>query len=273
MGIIAAKKTGIKSISTPHGFGEHHDFKLRLYIALGKRSLRYFDRVVPLSQQLVDEIAESGVPTNKIKFIRNAVDLKEVETFRGERKTGRSSSSFTIGYIGQIIERKNVDHIIDVFESFWQKNKSGHLIIVGDGKERERVQSYAESLPSAVNITFTGFRNDRLQILSKLDMFVMTSSMEGIPRCIMEAIAMGVPVVAYDIPGVDQVVKHEESGLLAEYGDKEKLESAWQRLLDNEEYAISLAENGRKFINDVYSGQRMADEYTDLFYEILHERA
>ncbi len=269
LGVVAAKLTGIKSISTPHGFGEHNDFKLRAYISIGKYCLRFFDRTVPLSQQLVDEVIEAGVPESKVTFIRNAVDLKEVEQYRLKESKKDHLAQLKIGYIGQMIQRKNIDHILDIFNEVWLKNNNTQLLLLGDGKESERLQTYAGTLPSAEAISFLGFRNDRLDLLSQFDLFVMTSSDEGIPRCLMEAIAMGVPVAAYNIPGIDQLVKHKETGLLADYGDKDVLKDSWQRLLSDKSYAQDLAEKGRQFVNDVYSGQRMADEYAALYQALL----
>ena len=271
LGILAAKLTGIKSLSTPHGFGEHNDLKLRTYISIGKYGLRFFDSTVPLSQQLVDEVLEAGVPKNKVTFIRNAVDLKEVELYRLKKTNEDHSTKLKIGYIGQIIRRKKIDHILDIFNDIWLENKNTQLLLLGDGKEREKMESYANTLPSVEAIQFMGFRNDRLELLSQFDLFVMTSSDEGIPRCLMEAIAMGIPVAAYNIPGIDQLVKHKETGLLADYGDKATLKNYWQRLLSDKTYAHDLAEKSRQFVNDTYSGQRMANEYTVLYQNLLSD--
>lgn len=269
LGLVAAKMTGIKIIATPHGYGKHNDFKLRTYNAIGKYSLRFCDRAVPLSQQLVDEVLAAGTPENKVTFIRNAVDLKEVEQYRLKNRSKDSSTILKIGYIGQIIQRKNVDHILDIFNQLWLENNNIELSLLGDGKESEKMKAYASTLPATEAVQFLGFRNDRLELLSQFDLFVMTSSDEGIPRCLMEAIAMGVPVAAYNIPGIDQLVKHEETGLLADYGDRETLKNYWQRLLNDKTYAYELAENGRQFVNDTYSGQRMANEYTALYQSLL----
>jgi glycosyltransferase involved in cell wall biosynthesis len=76
---------------------------------------------------------------------------------------------------------------------------------------------------------------------------------------------MGIPVAAYNIAGIDQLITHEESGLLAKLGDKKTLSNYWEQLLFDSEYADKLATNARNFVNEHYSGQRMANEYLDLF--------
>lgn len=273
MGVIAARMAGIKVISTPHGFGEPSDLKLKIFVKLGKYALRFCDLVVPLSEQLVNESKQAGVSEKKIQFIRNAVDLKEVEEFRvNKQKPTDPDRKLRIGYIGQIIPRKKVDHILNIYNQIWLENNNVELILLGDGESREEMEKLAASLPSTESIQFLGFRNDRLELLSQFDLFVMTSSDEGIPRCLMEAIAMEIPVAAYNIPGIDQLVMHEETGMLAKYGDQQTLKEYWLKLLTDRPYAEQLARNGRDFVNEVYSGKRMATEYTDLYHNLLSKK-
>jgi len=270
MGLIAARLAGIKSISTPHGFGEPSDLKLKAFIRLGKFALRFCDAVVPLSEQLVDEIKAAGIAKKKIQFIRNAVDLKEVELYRIKKKSQEEASGkLMVGYIGQMIPRKKIDHILNIYNQIWLENNDIEIQLLGDGASRVEMEALAKTLPSVESIHFLGFRNDRLELLSQFDLFVMTSSDEGIPRCLMEAIAMEVPVAAYDIPGIDQLVMHEETGLLAKYGDQQTLKKYWLKLLTDKQQAEKLAQQGREFVNERYSGQRMADEYTALYQNLL----
>lgn len=270
MGLIAARIAGIKFISTPHGFGEPSDLKLKAFIQLGKFALRFSDAVVPLSEQLVDEIKAAGIAEKKIYFIRNAVDLKEVEQFRIKKQIqDKAEGKFKIGYIGQVIPRKKVDHILSIYNQIWLENNNIELYLLGDGESRVEMEALAKTLSSSNSINFLGFRNDRLELLSQFDLFVMTSSDEGIPRCLMEAIAMEIPVAAYDISGIDQLVMHEETGLLAKYGDQQTLKKYWLKLLTDKKLAKKLAQQGREFVNERYSGKRMAEEYTSLYQDVL----
>ncbi len=273
MGLIAARMTGIKSISTPHGFGEPSDIKLKAFIRLGKLALCFCDMVVPLSEQLVDEIKAAGIAPKKIRFIRNAVDLKEVEQYRIKKQAhDATNTKLRIGYIGQMIPRKKIDHILNIYNQIWQENNNIELHLLGDGQSRAEMEARAKTLPCSESVHFLGFRTDRLELLSQFDLFVMTSSDEGIPRCLMEAIAMEVPVAAYDIPGIDQLVMNEKTGLLAKYGDQQTLKKYWLKLLTDKMLAQALAQQGREFVNERYSGQRMADEYTALYQDLVSNK-
>ncbi len=198
------------------------------------------------------------------------MDLKEVEQYRVKKKAqNEPDGKLRIGYIGQMIPRKKIDHILNIYNQIWLENNNIELQLLGDGESRAEMEKLASTLPSAESIHFLGFRNDRLELLSQFDLFVMTSSDEGIPRCLMEAIAMEVPVSAYNISGIDQLVMHEKTGLLAKYGDQQTLKSYWLKLLTDKEYAEKLAQQGREFVNERYSGQRMATEYTALYQNLL----
>lgn len=264
LGVIAAKKAGIQSIVTPHGFENADDFKLRAFIWLGCKSMKYATKVVPLSKQLCDDARKHGVKESNLVYVQNGVDLSEVEEQRLLPKMVTSPEK-RIGFVGQMISRKNIFDILDIFDGLCQKHDNLKLILLGDGEQRQELEQYCQQLTYKDKVEFLGFRDDRLELLQSFDLFVMTSSLEGIPRCLMEATAMGVPVAAYDIAGIDQLIEHEKSGLLANLGDKETLSSYWEKLLFDPEYAEEMTNNARDFVNKHYAAKRMADEYTELF--------
>lgn len=269
LGLLAAKKTGIACVSTPHGFPGKVNLKLSTFIKIGTHMLRYFDAVAPLSEELVNDVAKARVTRHKIRFIRNGVDLTEVDAVLASlSREDHLGPAQKIGYIGQMIPRKGLADLISAFDTLYQENQALTLELVGDGSQREELEAQARTLPSSDAIQFAGFRSDRLEILRSFSLFVMTSSLEGIPRCLMEAMAAGVPVVAYDIPGVDQLVQHAKTGMLAPHGDKKALADCCRQVLYDPELAASLAKAARKHVEETYSGARMAREYESLFFEL-----
>jgi len=270
LGLLAAKKAGIRCVSTPHGFSGNVGFKLATFIRIGTHILRYFDAVVPLSEDLMSDMERMGVPVAKTRFVRNGVDLTEVDAVvKGLGSLAKAGPEKTIGYIGQMIPRKGLPDLISAFDSLHQQNQNLTLQLLGDGSQRSSLEAQAAAQASSEAIEFLGFRTDRLELLSRFDLFVMTSSLEGIPRCIMEAMALGVPVVAYDIPGVDQLVKHGETGLLTPLGDVNALVDCCHQVLANPELARHMVVNARALIDDRFSAARMAQEYEALFVELI----
>lgn len=270
LGVLAARKAGIKCVVTPHGFENADDFKLRAFIWLGCKAMKFAHKVVPLSKQLCDDARRHGVKESKLAYIQNGVDLSEVEAQRLlPRKNTKDIKK--IGFVGQMISRKNIFDILDIFNNLCEKHDNIILQLLGDGDQRVELEAYASKLKYKNKIEFLGFRDDRLELLQSFDLFVMTSTLEGIPRCLMEATAMGTPVAAYNIAGIDQLIEHEKSGLLAKLGDKETLATYWEKLLFDDMYATELTENARNYVNEHYSGQRMANEYHELFTNMMSE--
>jgi len=271
LGMWAARKANIKVVVTPHGFPAHIDFKLRCFIWFGCQSLRFADKVVPLSTQLMEDVRGFGVPKSKVSYIQNGVDLSEVEAQRSLPIKAELANNGVkrIGFVGQMIKRKNIEHVLDVFESLTKKYDNIELYLLGDGESRQGLEQYTKTLNSKEKIHFLGFRDDRLEWLQSFDLFVMTSLLEGIPRCVMETMAMGVPVAAYDIAGVDQLITHNETGLLADLNDKIALEQHWETLLFDAEFSEGIINKARDFVYKNYSAQRMANEYTEIFNSLV----
>lgn len=271
LGVMAAKKAGIPVVVTPHGFENAADFKLRTFIWLGCQSMRFADKVVPLSPQLIEDVRQYGVNEPKLVYIQNGVDLSEVDAVRiAPPKLQKDKKR--IGFIGQMISRKNIFDILNIFDQLAQCRDDIELVMLGDGDERPALEEHANNLSSKADIHFMGYRDDRLDYLRSFDLFVMTSTLEGIPRCLMEACAMAIPVAAYDIAGIDQLITHEKTGLLAELGDQSNLKKHWQSLLDDQDLATRLGQNALEYVNEHYSAKRMASEYVTLFDALLVDK-
>jgi len=266
IGVLAARKAGIPCVVTPHGFENAKDFKLQLFIWLGCKTMRFATKIVPLSQQLLEDCKQVGIPNKKLLYIQNGVDLSEVE--QQEMPNHTTKDEKRIGFVGQMINRKNIFDLLDIFDELHVKHSNTRLILLGDGRQRKELEEYAQKLNSQSHIEFLGFRNDRLALLKSFDLFAMTSTLEGIPRCLMEATAAGVPVAAYDIPGIDQLITHNKTGLLAPLGNKQQLLTHWETLLFETETANKLSAAAKAYVHENFSGQRMANEYTTLFEEL-----
>jgi glycosyltransferase involved in cell wall biosynthesis len=271
LGVLAAKKAGVPVIVTPHGFENAKDIKLRLFIWLGCQAMKFADHVVPLSPQLVKDCKQYAIKEPQLVYIQNGVDLSEVEKFKN-KPLALTKAKKRIGFIGQMISRKNIIDLLDVFNELHKKMDNVELVLLGDGDSRVSLEQHTQTLESKDDIHFLGYRDDRLDYLKSFNLFVMTSTLEGIPRCLMEACAMETPVAAYDIAGIDQLITHESTGLLAPLGDKAALLLAWKKILQDDDYARQLGKNACDYVNEHYSAKRMADEYTTLFNELLDNK-
>lgn len=285
LGVIAARLAGVRSVCTPHGFENSTDPKLRAYLWLGGKAFRYFDWVCPLSPQIKQELIERyRVKVKSIRLINNGVDLGEIERaiqvpaepleLNGPgTSASRPEPIFTIGYIGQLISRKNLGATLTAFKDFHQNHPGSRLVLVGDGDQRAALEQQTADLGLTDVVSFLGFRSDRLALLAQFDAFVLTSSLEGIPRCIMEAMAAKVCVTAFSIPGVDVLLKDGKTGRLAPYGDTAALSRCWAELAADKTARECLANAGKAFVYAHFSATAMALSYTALYQDLMMERA
>lgn len=274
IGLLAARRAGVPCLSTPHGFPGKVSMKMGLFIRLGTFMLRFFDAVAPLSEELVEDMRVSKIPGKKIHFVRNGVDLKEIDASLAEMPgDGKDRNGpFTIGFIGQMIPRKGLPELLAVFDQLHQRYPKTLLKLVGDGEQRQELEELARGLASGNAIQFLGFRTDRLSLLQTFDLFAMTSSLEGIPRCMMESMAAGVPVAGYTIPGVDQLLRGGETGFATAHGDRNGLLACFEDALKHPDKAQERAGRARQLIETTYSAARMAREYEALFSQLIRSR-
>ena len=268
---LACRGSRTKIVSTPHGWSVNAGLKLRVYEALGRRALWYFDAVVPLSTDLFDGLAKDQAIAIRLHQITNGVDIDEINeaaTCPSELSDFQGSGP-VVGYIGQLIARKDVATLLTAFANWTRDEGSGRdarLVLVGAGDKRSELEAQAATLGIAEQVLITGFRDDRLAWLKSFDIFVLPSHLEGIPRCLMEAMAAGVPVIASDIPGNCDIVHDQKTGLLFPPGDAAALAIKLDRALGPG--ADERVSAGRDLIHDHFSAKAMAMAYAALFAEI-----
>lgn len=168
-------------------------------------------------------------------------------------------SNRKILYIGRLSKEKNVNHIIEACSGI----SNCELVIVGDGNEKENLVK----LSNSVNIKFLGLiSNYKLpEIINNSRVLVLPSSFEGTPKVLLEAMSCGIPVIASKIPGIEEIIVHNETGLLFTLGDIVGLRKCINRILSDQNLYDKLSLGGRKLIETKYS----IDKTVDKEYNIL----
>jgi glycosyltransferase involved in cell wall biosynthesis len=127
----------------------------------------------------------------------------------------------------------------------------------------------ATRLGVADRVRFFGFRNDRLDFLRGFDVLVLPSALEGIPRCLMEAMAAGVPVVGSRIPGIADLIDDGQTGLMFDLGYAEQLEERLTRLLVDPALCEGLAFDAKRRVTESFSASAMALNYQRLYRRLI----
>jgi glycosyltransferase involved in cell wall biosynthesis len=263
VGLLAARGLPVRTVTTPHGWSRDAGFALACYEALDRVAFRWFDAVVPLSDDLL-AAAHVSAP-GRTTLIRNGVDLDEVRAATAEAPEcarWRAERAFVLGYVGQLIPRKDLPTLLRAVAEVPEQDL--RLAIVGEGPARGELEQLARELKIDSRVEFLGFRSDRLALLRSFSAIVLPSMVEGIPRCLMEAMGAGIPVVMSDIPGSRELLGPGPTALTFPPGDVPAL-ATHIRCLRSPDARRRLSESAAAFVEERFSAARMAREYATLF--------
>jgi glycosyltransferase involved in cell wall biosynthesis len=146
-----------------------------------------------------------------------------------------------------------------------------HLIITGEGDARNRLQSYADELGISNHIIWTGFRQDIPRILSALDIYIQTSTNEGLSLSLLEAMAARKTIITTDVGGNSEIIKHDINGWLLKNDSINEIVNATIYLIDHPEVRARLSTTGFEYVNDNFSLNSMVAGYRHLYKQILTE--
>ena len=267
IGLMAGRLAGCKVISTPHGWTQQPDRKLQFYEWLDRQAFRLMDAVCPLSQGLYDSIV-GYVRPDKIHLIMNGVDIDEITA--AVPAFTKQPDEFIIGYIGRLIDDKDLPTLFKAVKQLLDDQQGNlekkiRVMIVGDGDAGSGLHRLAEELGLQQTIEFLGYRADATNYLKCFDIFVLPSLSEGIPRCIMEAMAAGVPVAASDITGCRVLVKHDDTGWLFPPGDSDALFLILKCAIADAAACYSVKVVANQQIMEAFSNQKMGEDYQRLY--------
>lgn len=266
IGALAVRGTHCKIITTPHGWTANAGYKLKIYETLDRGAFYFFDGIVPLSEQLYDGLKSIPFLRRKLRLIPNGVDLSDIDQvpeIAGEIRNWKSNGYFVIGYVGRLIHGKGLDILLRALAKM--ESKEWRLAIVGDGELRNELFQQACESGLEDHVRFFGFRSDRLAFLKGFDAFVLPSLSEGIPRCLMEAMACRVPVITSNIPGCVDLVQHGQTGLLFDVGHVDSLLKRMNEMIADVRTREKLKINARQLIVEKYSAAHMARQYVELY--------
>jgi glycosyltransferase involved in cell wall biosynthesis len=228
-------------------------------------------RLVGNSESVTEFYRNLGVPAEKLAVVHNGMDLLAYPPNARaslRRELGISSQTHVCGFVGRLASQKRVMDLIWAFELIRVMHGDVIFVIVGDGPERTKLESFAHSLDISGQVKFLGHRDDATRLLPALDVFWLASDFEGLSNSIMEAMSAGLPVVASDIPPNRELVIDGQTGYLAPVGDRVAFAQLAERILLNPALAHQLGSAGRERIATHFSVEKMVEGYARLYHEV-----
>jgi glycosyltransferase involved in cell wall biosynthesis len=233
------------------------------------------DRMFGVSDDATESIRRVHViPGRKLVTVPNGINFDRFQQRLGKdaellQKLGIPANSLVLGNIGRLTEMKRPDILVNAFARLSGEFPTAHLLLVGDGPMMAELKSQAAALKLSGRAHFTGFQSNPEPYLRLLDVFVLTSRMEGMPLAVLEAAASGIPVIASRVGGLAEMSNNGKSLLLYEFNDIEALSKGLRRLMTDDSFRQSLAGSGREHVLATYSAARMARDYDDHYRQLI----
>ena len=226
-------------------------------------------RYIAVSQAMADEMARDRVvPRAKLRVVRNSVAFERfttlpAATLRGEL-TGGADRPLVLT-LARLNLRKGIATLVEAAALL----PDVAFAVAGDGDDRPLFESMIRERGLGDRFRLLGQRSDVPALLASSDAFVLPSAREGLPLSVLEAMAAGVPVIATNIPGTDEVVTDEQTGLLVPPGDAGALARCLGRLLRDRDLAARLAAAARARVQAEFSADGMAGRVEQVYLERL----
>lgn len=244
------------------------DYELAIDRWLARRS----ERIVVNSSGVSEFYVGRGIPAEKFVVIPNGVGLAEPATTSREAilaELGLPPNSRLIGCVGRLWPQKRMKDVIWAADLLKVVRDDAHLLIIGDGPERDRLVRFREQVRIEDKVHFLGHRADVPGLLPHFDLLWLASGYEGLPNVVLEAMAAGIPVVATDIPGNRDLVIENVTGFLVPVGDRAAIAQRANKILDDDALRHRLGTAGQERARAEFTIERMIERHANLYRELL----
>ena len=239
--------------------------KLKTLEFLDKRAVRRFDHVVAVSEEICRDLRDSGTPVDRV--CRRLTKRDQCSDARGEyagrdpREEWRvSPGDKLIVQIGRLARSKRNALLLKALLSLPRVK----VALVGDGEERAALVDYARSTGIADRVIFAGYRRDAAAIMAAADVLAITSNKEGLPVVILEAMAVGCPIVATAVGSIPEVLSSQSAWVIPADNDA-ALVQALREALNEESTARTRAAEAKSIFLKSYARDVMGRRYLDLY--------
>jgi len=291
LGQLAARMAGVPVvINTIHGFHFHDQmspWKRRFFIQLEKIAAGCSDLILSQNKEDLETALKEGVcPPEKIEHLGNGIDLTRFnpdhvsETARQQKQAelGLPHDALVIGFVGRLAaKRKGFLDFLQAGQRVIERCPQVHLLILGEtdyGKPDAVHPTVAKDFGIDSHCHFLGFRpNEELPLwYSLMNLLVLPSPYEGIPRAVMEASAMGVPAVVTDVRGNREAVEPGRNGLLVPLGNVPALAEAIVELLTDHDRAQQMGQAGRRMAIANFDERRIFEKIQIAYAHLLSQK-
>ena len=247
----------------------------RLLLALDRFSNRFASHIVAVSASCREFlITRESIPANDVTLVPNAIDLRRFSPSAAMRdqarvELGLPASARVVAGVGRLNPQKNFSLFLDIAAQLAPRFPDLHFLLAGDGPEEKMLREKAVALGIADRVTFSGYVADTRLVYLAADVLLMPSRYEGLPMTLLEAMAMGLPVVASQLDGIAEVIGDGCEGFLVPSDDAALFVERTAALLQDAELSLRIAQNARAKIEASFSVERMTSAVEEIYDRFL----
>ena len=273
-GLVAARLARVPLVV----HGEHGTLQLRPYQRWIQRAAwARADRVLSVSSLLAARMArETGFPADRIRTIRNGVDLSRFggrTQAAARRLLGLDPGALVVGTAGRLVAVKDHRTLLEAVADLRSRNVPATLVVAGDGPLRAELEAAAATLGIAAHVRLIGHHERIEDLLPAMDVFVLSSISEGLSNTILEAMASGLPVVATRVGGAEELVVDGETGVLVPSRSPGALADAVARLLASPQLRQAMGSAARRRTESEFALPSVVQRYERFYLELARPAA
>lgn len=228
------------------------------------------DRIVAISQCINRVLRAYGVPDAKLRVVMSGIDLARLDVPPVERESlGIPADAVLAGNVAALVGHKDHATLIAAMPAILHEVPHLRLVIAGEGALRKPLESQIRDMGVSRAVKLLGLRDDVPRLLRALDLFVLSSSEEGLGTSILDAMACGVPVVATDAGGISEMVTDGETGLLTPIRDPSALASAVVRMVRDADLRARVTAAAANRVRERFTVDRMVEGNLRVYEELL----
>jgi len=233
-------------------------WKRNLIQWVNRQVIRSYDLISAHCEETYRQTVEMGFAPDRLTtlicgFELAVADYDETERRQRLRSMGEDDDAIVLANIARFYPEKVQDSLLRCFKRLHDRNPRLRLWMLGVGPLEQSLRDYCHELGLDDSVRFLGFVANLGELLPLIDIQVHPAQIEGVPLSICSGMAAGLPIVASDVGGIPEVLRHEQSALLVPRGDEDALVAAVERLLADPEEARRLGRAARHFIENDYS--------------------
>lgn len=234
---------------------------------------RRVNRIIPVANKVKDDVLRNNwfLSEDKLFVLENSVDYERfanvsISKQQAKLLLGLPPQAFVFGTIGRMAPTKGYSFLIEAFAKVKRQLPAAQLIFIGDGPLRNELEQQAAKTLWADSIHFLGQRNNVPELINAMDVFVLSSVAEGMPRAILEVMAAGVPCVATEAGGIPEIINSNDVGILVQSKDSSALAEAMINVANMPQQQLKkITDKARDRIRRFYSHDVVREKIRNLY--------